>query len=258
MTFSQRLGFLVAALFAAVAVFVGLRAADGPAAGARAHPLVWDAMEKTIAVQKGDSAVDFEFSATNRSAQPVEIQALRPSCGCTTTDMPSVPWVLAPGAKGSFRATVDFRGKSGKFIKTVMVQSSAGTQVMTLTVEIPELDLTERERNQQMAAANRQQVFHGACASCHAAPIGQKLGADLFQAACAICHEAPHRASMVPDLQAAAAPRDAQYWAKWIGEGKRGTLMPAFAQQHGGPLTDAQINSLVAYALERLPTQPRP
>lgn len=256
MKLSLRLGFSAFVVFVIVGVFVRLRAAEN-AAAERTHPLAWDAMEKTIAVKKGDSAVDFEFTATNRSAQPVEIQQLRPSCGCTTTDMPSVPWILAPGAKGSFRATVDFRGKSGRFIKTVAVQSTAGTQMLTLTVEIPELDLSGRELNQHLAAANRQQVFHGACASCHVAPIGDKLGADLFQAACAICHEAPQRATMVPDLHVAATPRDAQYWAKWIGDGKRGTLMPAFAKEHGGPLTDAQINSLVAYALERLPTQPR-
>lgn len=236
---------------------IGLRSAEAPAAAADSHPLSWDAMEKTIAANKGDSAAEFEFTATNRSANPVEILELRPSCGCTTAGMPRTPWILAPDETESLRAKVDFQGKHGKLTKTMFVNTSAGTQVLTLHVHIPEPDATARERNQQLAAANRQMVFRGACAQCHVDPIGAKTGEELFHAACAICHLAAHRAAMVPDLLAANTPRDAAYWKKWIEEGREGSLMPAFAQKHGGPLTDAQIESLVTFALERLTTPPR-
>ena len=85
----------------------------------------------------------------------------------------------------------------------------------------------------------------------------QKTGAELFHTACGICHFAAPRASVVPDLLTAREPRDAAFWRKWISEGKEGTLMPAFAQAQGGPLTDQQIESLIEFALASLPTQPR-
>jgi mono/diheme cytochrome c family protein len=103
---------------------------------------------------------------------------------------------------------------------------------------------------------DRQAVFRNDCASCHVAPTVGKQGAELFQAACAICHSAAHRAGMVPDLGIAREPRDAAYWRKWIREGKVGTLMPGFAVAHGGPLTEEQIESLIAFAMKSLPAQP--
>lgn len=213
-------------------------------------------MEKTIVVKAGD-AVDFEFAVKNQSAQTVTITELRPSCGCTTAEMPATPWVLAPGASGSFRATVDVRGKHGRFSKVIHVSSSAGIQMLGLVVDLPD-DPGENRRqgNQAAALANRQAVFKDDCAACHVAPTVGKTGGDLFYAACGICHAASPRAAMVPDLMVAREPRDAAYWRKWITEGREGSLMPAFAQSHGGPLTEAQVTSLVEYALARLPTQP--
>jgi mono/diheme cytochrome c family protein len=237
-----------------LAALAGVSAA--PDGAATAHPLVWDALVKTLDAKAGETVAECEFRVTNKSDAPVEIVQLRPSCGCTLADMPATPWILEPGASGSFRATVDFRGKHGKFSKTIHVHAAPGTQMLTVVVNIPEPDDATRLRNQQLALADRQGVFRGDCASCHAAPAAGKTGGELFLAACAICHMAPHRASMVPDLSIAREPRDAAYWQKWIAEGREQTLMPGFAQKHGGPLTDEQIRTLVEFALASLPTQP--
>jgi len=110
-----------------------------------------------------------------------------------------------------------------------------------------------RGANQQLALADRQAVFKGDCARCHVAPTVAKMGKELYEAGCSICHDAAHRATMVPDLHAPKQPIADDlsarwlYWAKWITEGKPGSLMPAFAQGHGGPLTKEQIASLVNY-----------
>lgn len=221
-----------------------------------AHPLVWDEMEKTVDVKPADGAADFTFNVTNKSEREIEIVDVRPSCGCTLVDKPAVPWILAPGGKGSFRATVDFRGKHGKFAKAIYVISSAGTQMLGVVVNIPETDETTRLRNQELAKLDRQAVFKGDCASCHAAPLAAKTGGELFQVACGICHFAAQPAGMVPNLVIPREPRDAEYWRKWITEGKEQSLMPAFAEKHGGPLTTAQIESLVEFALANFPTQP--
>jgi mono/diheme cytochrome c family protein len=73
------------------------------------------------------------------------------------------------------------------------------------------------------------------------------VGKDLYQTACGICHEAEHRAQMVPDLRTKLKNSDKNYWTKWISEGRPGSLMPAFAAQHGGILGVGQIETIVEY-----------
>ena len=256
---SLLLGAALAAVWISAVAVPGRAAGEPPGAAASAHPksgLKWDATTVTYTAKPGDEAVELTFAVTNTSDRPIEIRDLRPSCGCTVADLPSVPWVLAPGARGSFAATADIKGKSGLFTKTIEVESSAGRQTLTLRVDIPETEETRRARNLQLAQADRQAVFRGDCAACHAAPTVGKTGGELFQLACGICHTAAHRAAMVPDLSVAREPRDEAYWRRWIADGRERTLMPAFAQRHGGPLTDAQIESLVAYLRETFAARP--
>jgi cytochrome c5 len=229
-----------------------LAAASDPAP----HALVWDAIEKRIEAKPEENEARFQFHVTNTSVDAVEIVQIEPSCGCTVAEMPATPWILAPGAKGSFSAVVDYRGKHGTFSKTLSVHSSGGSQTLTVVIRVPETEESRRARNQQLALLDRQAVFRGECASCHVAPTVGKTGEELYRTACAICHDAGTRASMVPDLMVAREPRDAAYWEKWISEGKARTLMPGFAAKHGGPLTAEQITSLVEYAIARLPTEP--
>lgn len=248
----------IAMLFSAACV---VRGADpvvpaAPGGSDSPHPLVWDAMEKTLPVKLGDGAAEFEFHVTNKSGRPVEIIQIRPSCGCTVAEMPKTPWILAPGESGSFRGTIDFRGKHGRVAKTLFVNSSAGTQLLGIVVNVPDMPAGMREANQAAAAANRQAVFKGDCASCHATPAQGKMGGELFAAVCAVCHLAEHRASMVPDLTVAREPRDLNWWRKWIAEGKEGTLMPAFAQERGGPLDDRQVDSLAEFMSKAFPASP--
>lgn len=220
------------------------------------HPLEWDAMEKTQDAQPGDEVAEFAFTVRNKGEKPVEILELKPSCGCTVAEMPATPWVLAPGATGTFRARADFAGKQGRFSKSIYVVSTAGTQMLNVHVNIPDTEEARRARNQRLATADRQAIFRGECATCHVAPTQGKKGGELFAAACGICHTAAHRASMVPDLAVARETRDAAYWEKWISEGKERTLMPAFAQEHGGPLNGEQIRSLVEFLVQAYPRQP--
>jgi cytochrome c553 len=234
----------------------GLSAAADPAPQQPAHPLVWDAMEKTQEVKPDDNEATFHFNVINKSASPVEILQIEPSCGCTVPVMPRQPWILAPEEHGSFSAVVDYKGKQGKFSKTLGIHSTAGSQILTVVISIPDTEESRRARNQHLALINRQAVFRGDCASCHVQPTEGKHGAELFQAACAICHEANPRASMVPDLKVAREVRDAAYWERWIVDGKERTLMPGFAKKHGGPLSPEQVASLVEYVLTRLPKEP--
>jgi cytochrome c553 len=112
-----------------------------------------------------------------------------------------------------------------------------------------------RDKNQLLAKADRQAVFKGECASCHVEKAIGKVGKDLYAAACGICHEAEHRATMVTDLHSLKHETNAEYWKTWIDNGKEGSLMPAFAQRHGGPLSDQQIASLVEYLVRAIPSK---
>jgi cytochrome c5 len=220
------------------------------------HPLVWDKVELTHVAKPDEKEAKFQFHVTNQSGDPVEVVQIEASCGCTVVEMPTTPWVLAAGAKGSFGAVVDFQGKYGKLVKTLHVHSNAGSQTLTMTIDIPENDESRRLRNQQLAFIDRQAVFRGECATCHVRPTIGRIGEELFQVACGICHQAASRAGMVPDLMVVREPRDAAFWTRWITEGKDRTLMPAFAHEKGGPLTTEQIASLVEYAMRQFPTKP--
>jgi mono/diheme cytochrome c family protein len=82
------------------------------------------------------------------------------------------------------------------------------------------------------------------------------MGKELYDASCGICHDSEHRAAMVTDLKVPRSDRDLAFWQKWISEGKAGTMMPAFAAVHGGPLTQQQIDSLSIYCFQNYPKKP--
>jgi mono/diheme cytochrome c family protein len=172
---------------------------------------------------------------------------------------------------------MDLHGKVGQVTKTVSVDSTAGFKSLLVRANVPQPTNTvaatpgapaqsqpgapamgDRARNIQNALGDRQAVFKGECAKCHVDKGVAKMGPELYAADCGICHDAEHRAAMVPDLKVPRTPRDLAFWQKWIMEGKPGTLMPAFAQAHGGPLTQEQIDSLTVYLYQTLPKNPPP
>ena len=220
-------------------------------------PLAWDAVFKEITAKPGEGQLPFFFTVTNVSAGEVVITQVLTSCGCTVAKLPQQPWRLAAGASGRIEASINLTGKFGVLVKTLTAMTSAGTKVLTIKVNAPlpsrpEPEAMARARNQQLAAADRQAVFRNDCARCHLEPAWGKTGGELFVAVCGVCHEAAHRASMVPDLRTVNKENDPEIWRKFIQHGKAGTLMPAFDQSDGGPLSTAQLDSLVAYLTGRL------
>ena len=168
--------------------------------------------------------------------------------------MPSKPWHLAAHSNGVIDVGVNLAGKSGTIFKWVDVFYASNAQKrLNLKVIMPEDPNMKRNQNQQLAKNDRQAVFKGDCAKCHAEPTKDKMGKQLYVAACDICHGASPRATMVPDLHAINHATDLIYWKVWISEGKLGTMMPAFSTKEGGPLTDEQIDSLAQVMLKSFP-----
>jgi mono/diheme cytochrome c family protein len=221
--------------------------------------LTFDAEQKEYTAKPGEVNCPFVFTVTNISPAEISITFIQTSCGCTTAAT-KLPIQIASGATAEIPINMNVLGKNGTVIKTVTVHTDKGHKLLMVKSHIPQppadpaITAMNRERNQQLAQADRQAVFKGDCARCHVEPVVGKMGKELFTAACGICHEAEHRATMVPDLHVLKVTPNAEYWKFFVTHGKPATLMPAFAQSQGGPLSDLQIASLVEYLVKDFPT----
>lgn len=222
--------------------------------------LAFDAETKETTLKPGEILAAYLFQLTNMSPAEVTISRVQPSCGCTTAQLPPMPWKIPAGGTGQIPVNMNVQGKSGVVMKTLTVFTDKGQKTLMLKTTILQPDpklmtAADRERNQLLAKADRQAVFKGDCARCHVEPVIGKVGKDLYLTACGICHEAEHRATMVSDLRNLPNDTNADYWKLMITMGKEGTLMPAFGQALGGPLSEAQIKSLVDYMVANFPAQ---
>lgn len=218
--------------------------------------LQWDSTRKEVNTPAGAPNAIVRFTVTNTLQSPITIDRYKPSCGCSIAEGPVLPWKLQPGQHGALAVTTDLRHKRGSLHKTLTVNSSAGIQVLHFTIHIGREAIgDERTRNQRLAKTDPQAIFRNDCAQCHAEPAKGKLGKELYTAACGICHEAEHRASMVPDLRKIPLPQHLPQWLHLISTGKANTLMPAFYEKHGGPLTAQQVRSLAQFMHADFPKQ---
>jgi mono/diheme cytochrome c family protein len=242
-------------VLAALGVLLGASATRGQ--GAFADALVFDASIKELHGTGGETNFVFTFAFTNTAVMEVVIDSVRTSCGCTVAQVPELPWSIPAGGRGEFAVVLDARGKRGTVSKSVFVNSSIGLKPLTVKAVIPVppgggtegggMLADDRVRNLQIAQADRFAVFKGECADCHATPAKGKMGPPLYLAACGVCHDSHNRASMVPDLKKLPHFTDREHWLRWISFGRHGSLMPAFAATEGGPLTEAQVDSVADY-----------
>jgi mono/diheme cytochrome c family protein len=221
--------------------------------------LAFDAEKKEDTVHEGEPQAHFVFNFTNTSSKEVTVCDVKTSCGCTTAELPPMPWNVAPHTRGRIPVTMNVMGRTGTNTKTLTVTTLQGFKTLDVVANVlpPDVDVSmgERERNQQIAKSDRQAVFKGDCAKCHAESAMGKTGQELYVAACAICHEATPRATMVTDLRSMDYPTGYNFWKVMVTAGVPNTLMPAFAAERGGPLTGDQIESLAKTLTEKYPSK---
>ena len=248
------------------APIITIPAPASPAAPANPNALVWDAEMKEASPAVGEGTANYTFWFTNTSSKEVVINAVRTSCGCTSTKLPTMPWHIPPGTNSPLEVSIDLRGKSGVISKAVTVDSTAGIKSLIIKVNIPGgapqtavqipghpmMNDVDRLKNMQSALGDRQVVFKDAkCATCHADPAKTLAGGpQLYTAVCGICHDSVQRAALVPDLKAPKHETDMDYWKQWITYGKAGSMMPAFGKADGGPLNEQQIAALADYCVK--------
>jgi mono/diheme cytochrome c family protein len=222
--------------------------------------LAFDSETKEYTTKSGEIIAPYVFNLTNISSAEVAITYVQPSCGCTAVQLPPMPWKIPAGGTGQIPVNMNVQGKSGDVVKVITVHTDKGQKPLMVKATIPQpqaqaMTALDRERNQLLAKADRQAIFKGDCATCHLQPVIGKVGKELYASACGVCHEAEHRATMVPDLRNLPNDTDADYWKLMVTLGKPNTLMAAFAQSQGGPLSDMQINSLVEYLVATMPAK---
>lgn len=230
------------------------------------HALVFDEPSQNYTATQNAVAARFTFKFRNISSNAYVINDAKTSCECTVAGTPAMPWRLAPRETNKIEAVVDLRDhtkgvtSSDVIFKQIFVFGSADTNMLTMMITIPP-GLTntmtahdiDRVWGQQLASVDHQAVFKYQCVQCHLVPAFGKNGENLYRVACGICHDASPRAPMVPDLHALKAPIGTNYWQQWITFGKAGTLMPGFLNSEGGPLEQAQVDSLVKYLTNAFP-----
>ncbi len=74
-------------------------------------------------IEEIKGAVTHVYNFTNTGSEPLVLQNVQPSCGCTTPEWSKKP--VVPGGKGFIKATFDPAGRPGSFAKSITVVSNA-------------------------------------------------------------------------------------------------------------------------------------
>lgn len=107
--------------------------------------LAWSTRTLERTARLGEDDVAFSFAFTNPTDQPVTIEEVETSCGCTAATLARKTY--GPGEQGTLEVTLDTRGLSGPVEKTLSVRTKGNprTTQLTLRVNVPTwLELSPR------------------------------------------------------------------------------------------------------------------
>lgn len=199
-----------------------------------------------------DSKVQTDFLIYNIGGKRLRIKDVETSCGCTVAKISKR--VVAPGDFTRIQVEMDTSLKVGPVRKKITLLSNDPKR--------PELALFVVGTVLPKAMAGHAKIllqpkdklvlFKGQCATCHVSAGVGKTGKALFQADCAMCHGATAQGnhSAGPALVGFDYENDtiAKRMRGIIANGSPNTpQMPPFAKAQGGPLNDAEIDSLVQF-----------
>lgn len=85
----------------------------------------WENTEVTLAAKPTDKSVSGTFKFKNTGANPVTIQAVKPTCGCTTTELTKTTY--NPGESGSIVAHFNIGSRVGEQAKEILVATDDKT-----------------------------------------------------------------------------------------------------------------------------------
>jgi hypothetical protein len=97
-------------------------------------------------------AADYEFQFKNTGKEPLIIETVHASCGCTTPSYSKEP--IAPGKSGTIKASYNTVGRPGPFTKSITVTSNAGTKVLTIKGSVEKAPTSSVPENNSMIKTN--------------------------------------------------------------------------------------------------------
>ncbi len=189
-------------------------------------------------------AVRKDIRLRNIGGSPLRITRTEASCGCTVVDLDQN--VIPPGGMAIMGLLVDTTGKMGPVEKTVTLFSN----------DVLEPEITLRLRVRVTSPAHKEievesgSIFRGTCRKCHVEPGMGLSGERLFDASCSMCHRSKDDAYSPGPPEEVLRTFAADILEKGIQEGVPGTSMPGFGKSAGGPLDEAQVQSLVNFIRE--------
>ena len=97
-------------------------------------------------------AAEHVFTFTNTGKEPLVIQRVQPSCGCTAPDWSKEP--IAPGKTGMVKATYGTQGRPGHFEKTMTVFTNAGVKMVSFKGTVEQAPTTSVPQNTSIMRTN--------------------------------------------------------------------------------------------------------
>jgi mono/diheme cytochrome c family protein len=187
--------------------------------------------EVTFPTAKMGEQVTVQAIGLNNTQQPIFIDSIKTSCGCTTATFDSnvsiTSNVIIP-------ITIDTNQKIGSIRKSIKVYTQVNPIPSTFFVVG---FITENTKDHATMAKHH--IFDQQCASCHVDQGKKQFGLGLYLADCAFCHGTNRQGASSMPLPYQAFQ---DTWLKVISDGRKN--MSAFSEKHGGPLTDEQLASL--------------
>jgi mono/diheme cytochrome c family protein len=217
-----------------------------------------DEQTHDLGVVKMDDKVYHTYVLYNTGGKSLQIKKVDASCGCTVVKVENN--LVPPGGFTRLKVTLDTSIKLGPVKKTITVYSNDPESPKTdlfLTANV--IADMKKVHDGKVAVKDPLVLFKGECATCHVNKGVGKTGMALFQADCAMCHGLNAQGAVAGALTDTDLndPKEQARLRKIISEGAPHTpTMPPFSKKHGGPLTDAEIDSLVNY-LKFEATQPK-
>lgn len=223
---------LLTSILSALALLAGVSSASSSS-------LIFDRDSVDLGQMEEGRKLKFQVDLTNISGKHLKVISVETSCGCTEAE--AINTSIAPGETGVIQIDMDTTGKSGRFLKVLEITTDNEDEPYELTLTG---DVIHGETGSEPGA-----IFRDKCASCHMGhDLEDKSAQELYDSLCYICHK--------EDMPGTGERTEVAYLMETISHGLTGTSMPAFSQEHKGPLGSRQIEaliSLIANSSERQP-----
>lgn len=243
---ARRMIFISATIALLVLAGGSAKTADPAGAGVPVPIIRFEKTTHDFGELAADAKVEHAWVIHNDGKAPLEIVNTFPSCGCTASLIEDKG--IAPGGKGILRVSFDAVGQNGDVRKSIAVLSNDPAKPRVLLTVIARVLAPVNPRvSRDHPGITGQSYLVGDCASCHAAPATGKEGAELWGVVCAMCHGDRAQGKLAPPLRNAdyLEGRGDKDLHDSIAFGTVNPRMPGFSEMMGGPLKEAQIDSLV-------------